>query len=261
MIRNTEDRKDYMGVITWHKSSGPQESLFGSEIKTGTPITIAIHQATLERDCSTDRIYPDHRPIIEIELTPLQWAEFLTSGNNAAGVPCTIVQHDGKRMSKVEERNVADEFSLDMQESFNSFSSGVKNIENTVQTAIEKGSMSKRQLQDLLKQLRCFRENSVGNVKFIKDEFEAAMQSTVVKAKTEINSYIETKILETGMKSLALSSNIAEAKPNPDTDIEQTLLARLNEEIYQPAFDEVRSKTIDEVRSKTISNANEETIC
>lgn len=107
-------RKDYMGTISWSRPYfGAPQPMFGSAIKTSHPVCIRIDRAKVichGCDVSDTSILPDNHPFIEIEMTPLQWAEFLTCGGQAEGVPCTITKVDGHHMSRPEEENVANNY-------------------------------------------------------------------------------------------------------------------------------------------------------
>ena len=81
--------EDYMGMVSWARScNASSRNLFGTEIKTNNPITLRINKAEEIRDLSRNW-YHSLEQIVEIEMSPVQWAEFLTSGNTS-GVPCTI---------------------------------------------------------------------------------------------------------------------------------------------------------------------------
>lgn len=73
-------RKDYMGTISWSRPYfGAPQPMFGSAIKTSHPVRIRIDRANVichGGDASDTSILPDNHPFIEIEMTPLQWAEF-----------------------------------------------------------------------------------------------------------------------------------------------------------------------------------------
>lgn len=64
--------KDYMGTIGWSKMQcgGPQ-NMFGSEIKTNTPIRISITSAHVTRRESDFYVSPGDKHYVEVELTPV----------------------------------------------------------------------------------------------------------------------------------------------------------------------------------------------
>lgn len=209
MSQSSEElpRKDYMGTISWSRPRfGAPQPMFGSAIKTSDPICIRIDRATVMchgGDVSDTSILADNHPYIEVEMTPLQWADFLTSCGQAEGVPCTITRVDGKFMSRPKEENIADNYFKATHERFDDFSEGMKRFEKTLADAIGSGkTMSKSQMKDMLSDMQCFRINSVANVNYLRERFMEEMGKIVVKAKSEVNSYAEMRLHDLGVKCL-----------------------------------------------------------
>lgn len=196
--------KDYMGTISWSRvQCGGAQTMFGSEIKTNTPIRISVTSASVTRRESDFYVSPGSKHYVDVELTPVQWAEFLTSGNVYGGVPCTIKEVNGKQTSPVEPFGVVEVYEVATEEKFNEFQEGAKRIEQRLQSALDSGKpMRKTEIQEILHELKCFRQNSVANVKYVKDRFKEEMSGVVAKAKAEINAYAERKLIETGVQCL-----------------------------------------------------------
>ena len=136
-------------------------------------------------------------------MTPLQWAEFLTCGGQAEGVPCTITKVDGKYMGKPEEESIADNYLEATNEHFDEFANGIKRFEKELSDAIESGKpLSKTKMQEMLSNMKSFRNNSVANLDFVRTRFMEEMGNIVVKAKTEVNAYAESHLREMGIKCL-----------------------------------------------------------
>lgn len=208
MSKNFEElpQKDYMGTISWSRPYfGAPQPMFGSAIKTSHSVCIRIDRAHVIRhgDAADTSILPDNRPYIEVEMTPLQWAEFLTCGGQSEGVPCTITRVGGKSMSRPEEESVADSYLEATNEHFDEFSDGIKRFEKQLSDAIDSGKpMSKTQMKELLQNMKWFRQNSVANLEFLRTRFMEEMGKIVVKAKTEVNAYAESRLRDLGIKCL-----------------------------------------------------------
>ena len=195
MFDNEKTRnEDYMGMISWSKSyNASPRNLFGTEIKTDNPITLRISKAEETRDLSRNW-YHSLGQIVEIEMSPIQWAEFLTSGNTS-GVPCTIRYIGGQRMSDPKETVMFNDYNEEVEEHFDEF----KEIENVVKNAIDsKKPMGLKDLNSLL----CKIHNAISNVDFVKDSFKEDMNNIVGKAKAEFNAYVENRIHEIGIEEL-----------------------------------------------------------
>lgn len=205
-----EIKKDYMGLISWNRvTCGAPQPLFGSDIKTDSPVCIRICQAHISEDPCYDglpehrRIFGKHPCMLEIEMTPIQWAEFLTAGHVDDGVPCTITHINGKRTEPVQARNVAAEYDIHIQNKFDEFENSFKRMEQTVQDVLDSGkSMSKSQMKELLRSMSIARQNTVANIKYARDRFKEDMASIVVKAKAEVNAYAELRLGNYGVKCI-----------------------------------------------------------
>ena len=199
MFDNEKTRnEDYMGMISWSKSyNASPRNLFGTEIKTDNPITLRINKAEETRDLSRNWYHPLGR-IVEIEMSPIQWAEFLTS-SNTSGVPCTIRYIGGQRMSDPKETEIFNDYNEEVEKHFEEF----KEIENVIKSAIDsKKPMGLKDLNSLL----CKIHNAMSNVDFVKDSFKEDMNNIVGKTKAEFNAYVENRIHEIGIESFRKDS-------------------------------------------------------
>ena len=195
MFDNEKTRnEDYMGMVSWSKSyNASPRNLFGTEIKTDNPITLKISKAEETRDLSRNW-YHSLGQIVEIEMSPIQWAEFLTSGNTS-GVPCTIRYIGGQRMSDPKETEIFNDYNEEVEEHFDKF----KEIEDVVKSAIDsKKPMGLKDLSSLLNKIH----NAIAKVDFVRDSFKEDMGKIVGKAKAEFNAYVENRIHEIGIEEL-----------------------------------------------------------
>lgn len=213
--------KDYMGKISWSRlQCGGAMPLFGSDIKTDHPICVRINKAEIDRTTSSYNcdaaIFEHHRPFIEVMLTPVQWAEFLTAGN-CGGVPCTITQVDGKQMSSVEETNGAAEFDADFKTAFDKTAHKLAAYEKNINDILASGkTMNKTQMKDLAQNLKWAREGYLSDIDYIRTRFTEDMAGIVAKAKAEVSAYVQTHI---GESQLAL--NIMPSNEKSETSYEE----------------------------------------
>lgn len=219
-----EIHKDYMGKISWNRiNCGGSVPMFGSDIKTNTPVCISIYEASESTDpeerCMAHSITTKHPPIMQIEMTPVQWAEFLTAGTVDDGVPCTITRRDGKRTSPVIPRSIVKDYNQLVANKFDAFQTGIATIEQKIRETLESGkSLGKNDMRELLSNLSTVRVNTVENLKFASHCFQEDIAKAVVKAKTEVNAYAETRLGPMGIKCL---TNETEDAPD-DPEASQT---------------------------------------
>lgn len=88
-IRNDKN----IGLITISRSYGGSDSRFvGSTVPSDTAITIKIQQAEKSSNQFQKETFYGKQNIVEVEMTPNQWAELITTLNYSTGTPCTITQ-------------------------------------------------------------------------------------------------------------------------------------------------------------------------
>ena len=122
--------EDYMGMINWSKTSGSSRALFGTQIETQDPIKLEICHAEECRDLSSNWYFPK-KQIIEVEMSPIQWAEFLTSGNTS-GVPCTIKYLNREKMSEPHPSTIIEDYNYEVEEHFDEFGKSFDKVAETL---------------------------------------------------------------------------------------------------------------------------------
>lgn len=194
--------EDYMGMIGWSRcSSSGSIPLFGTEIKTSSPIKLEIRRAEEIRELSRNWYHPKNQ-IIEVEMTPIQWAEFLTSGNTS-GVPCTLRYVDCKKMSDVKSSTIMEDYNKEIAESFDEFENSFDKVAETLKNQIDSNKpMGKKALEELLREIKILKQNTVANVNCVKDSFKKDLGKIVGQAKAEFNAYVENRIHEIGIESI-----------------------------------------------------------
>lgn len=201
---NEVKSEDYMGMVAWHRNMGTPRTLFGTEIQSN-PITLTIKRASEERYLNRNW-YHEEKPIVEIEMSPVQWAEFLTNGNTT-GVPCTIVHIEGKSMSKPKISEIAKQYSKEVEESFDRFGGSFDDITKIIKSTLDANkSMSKKQMEEILSIIDTAKYKVVADAKYVKSSFKEDMEEILTKAKAEFNAYTETRIREIGIEALKKDS-------------------------------------------------------
>lgn len=204
-MNESKKEEDYMGMISWSKLSGGARPMFGTEIETANPIRLTISHAEEIRDLSRYWFHP-RKKIVEIEMTPIQWAEFLTSGG-MSGIPCTVKQVNGEYMSEPKPSDIAKVYDKEVEEHFDEFDNSLKKIDEIIKSAIDSNKpMGKKALEELRNIIDTARYKTVADVKFVKDSFKEDMEGMVTKAKAEFNAYVENRVHEIGIETIKKDS-------------------------------------------------------
>jgi len=185
-----------------HGGGGDGISLFGSSIKNNNVISLHIYQAEVKRDLSQDW-YHTREPIIEILLSPLQFAELLTTMNVGGGVPGTLIHHNGENFTLPKMPEKAEEFKeeigKDFEEIIHKINEAGKIIENLIDDPKPIGKQVRKQLKDLVSS---FRNTIEHHFPFILKQFSRQLARTVTEAKAEVDAFVEHTIVQTGIEEL-----------------------------------------------------------
>jgi hypothetical protein len=178
-------------------------SLFGSSVKNHQVISLRITQADLTRNLSSDWIHGDIKPIIEVLLTPLQFAELLTTLNVGSGVPATLVQHNGKRFDIPEFPSHAEQFRDEIKGDLETVISKMREAEKAITDLIEDprpvGKAVRKNLRDMVVSYRNFIEE---HIPFVVSQFAKQINRTIVEAKADVDAFVQDTVVRTGIAEL-----------------------------------------------------------
>jgi hypothetical protein len=199
-------KHESFGMISYSRQqTNSKKLLFGSSIQTGTVIGFSIHEAELHRDLHKDWFFQS-KPIIDILLTPNQFAEFLTNGNTT-GVPCTITYRQDKKENHgmiegvtVENKRVL--FEKEFKESLSEVSGRVRTFVKGVSDILNKQTVSKKDREELISMAKMVAQQIDSNLPFVQKSFNEAMDKTVTEAKAEFEAAIDHKVYTLGLEAL-----------------------------------------------------------
>lgn len=205
------------GMISAHRSNcSHDKNFYGSETKHNNFIVLEVHTSDVTRGLRQDWYYAD-RKLIQVALTPLQWAELLTT-MNTSGVPCTLeyVNGEGRIDNPPELTDKVDLHKMEFEESLHDTLSRIKDALNSLETGIAEGK-GKRVLREQLDKLKTQTQNLEPNMKFAINQFDKHVNKVLTENKQKIESLIEHKIITLGKE--ALLQNISEQIPSDKTGI------------------------------------------
>jgi len=202
------------GEVTEHESygmvgivrtaqSGPGTSLFGSSIKHSNTIHLRIKKAKVNRHLNQDR-YHGKEQLIDIELSPTQFAEMITSLNIGDGVPCTLRYiKDHKLLEDPPEMKQREIFEQEFQTEVDA----VKNLYQKEYVEVKnllslKGPMKvsdKKKITSFLFELTRIIDD---HLPFLQKSFNESIDKTVLDAKGEVEAFVMNKVTSLGLKGL-----------------------------------------------------------
>lgn len=191
--------------ISHAQVSGGGYNLFGSPLETHhTVMCISIRRC--ERDHTLGRDWFFGRDeIIEVMLSPMQFAELITTPNVGNGVPCTIRHLHGEIIdnppSEATERvKVKTHFADDMKK----LAGRLKKMQADVNTVLSKpkSEIKPGELADLKNRIQLFVQDIESNIPFMLESFDEATDKVTTSAKAEIDAFITGAVHKLGFERL-----------------------------------------------------------
>jgi hypothetical protein len=201
ILGKEEEHPSYGAITISRVTSGRAEPLFGSSIKHSTFIRLRIHKSSLRRNLNTDRHFAgDH--IVEVDLSPAQFAEAITSHGLGSGTPCTIRSIHGKQVPSPTIVSKQEQFAAEFADDVKKVGTKLDNVIAEMQKFCEQPNFGKRERQEFLKRLENIRMEISSNMPFVAEQFTEQMHQTVHEAKSEVEAFVSMKIHDAGLQAL-----------------------------------------------------------
>lgn len=196
-------------------SSNKRVPLYGTANECRETIRLSIHSSVHNRDLNRDWYFTDEE-LIEVEMSPAQFAEMITSLNIGSGTPVTIRRIKGQDL--IEDPPYKADQELFNKEFNDKVQSVMKDMDQLIDQAKElknQKSVTKKALMDLMANLETVQREIRSNMPFVAKSFEEHMSNVVSSAKIEFEAFVEGKIHSAGMEALrdqAPKNNLLEGK-------------------------------------------------
>jgi hypothetical protein len=183
--------------------SGDGASLFGSSVKNSNIISLTIHRTELNRHLSQDWYHANSKPIIEVLLSPLQFAELLTTMNVGFGVPGTLVRHEDEHFDLPEYPSRAEQFrneaADDLKTVIDNMNKAGKVLEDMLEDPKPMGKQARKELKNLVESYCRMIED---HLPYVLNQFSKQMAKTVTEAKADVDAFVQDTIVKTGIAEL-----------------------------------------------------------
>jgi hypothetical protein len=198
-----EEHESY-GLIRFGRQQGGHNNLFGSSLTHSSRICLTISRGCVYRRLNNDW-YSSGDELIEVYMSPAQFAEAITNQNMGVGVPCTLSYVNGVRMADCPERTesqlIKDDFKEKMKEVVAKFDDSIKEINGVL---ANKKTLTKADRETISNALSRLRMEVGQNVPFVHDQFDEATSKTIHEAKLEIEAFYTHAITLAGKTALGL---------------------------------------------------------
>jgi hypothetical protein len=158
----------------------------------------------LIRDADIDWYRGKNPSIVEIDLSPSQFAELLTSMNVGDGVPCTIARRDGSMIDKpaesipTEQEHVKTQYRDAIRKSFSSLRGASKRL----QEILEKKTITTKDRRAIRKLFDDTTANLEANADYGVTAFEEVAEKVITEAKANVDNFVTTALTRLGLEHL-----------------------------------------------------------
>lgn len=203
---DTERHESY-GLVSFSRRTGNPGTLFGSPLTDhGAYITLSIKRGVriTSGGSGTDRFYSSIRgDIVEVDMSPAQFAELLTTMNIGMGVPCTIRAIENKRVENppaklLEVEKVQLQYKKHAKEAADALVEGQREVDELLQ----KKTLSKQERSRISWVIGKVRQHLESTAPFMLEMFEEAAQKITSHAKAEVDAFVTHNLLIEGIRAV-----------------------------------------------------------
>ena len=187
-------------TVQFSRVTGSKE-FFGSSVKSHSWIQLRVFKATLQSSFGHDQARQG-RQLLEVDLSPSQFAELLTTMNYGVGVFGTLNYFNGQHIEKYEappSEMVRTEGYIE-QHLTEAFERHNENIAR-MKAVIENSKLNKKDKEQMLHELRVD-AHLESNFKFYKERLRETASKLIVQAKAEVEAHITSSISNAGLEAI-----------------------------------------------------------
>ena len=191
-------------VSHWHANPGVR--LFGSDLVHGSGITLKFQSAIKDRGLSNDW-HHGREYLLQVDMSHSQWSRLVSASGQGDGVPVTVnamrtgplVINPGIAEPEATRREQhGEEMAANLRAKLEAMHAQVDLL-----GAMLDGSISKRELRELHKNMLHHVSGLPGTVRFIFDQFAEATEKVAEDAKAEVEAHVMGVAQHLGLQSLA----------------------------------------------------------
>jgi hypothetical protein len=189
--------------VSFHRITG-QRRFFGSSVESQTWVELKVCPAELHHHLGSDSVYSANQPLIEVALSPAQFAELLTTMNSGPGVPGTLQEFNGKSVEQLPEietetHRIREHFEKIMRNRSQEFRDALAEVTTLFE---EKKSLNKGDCKKIIDTLRTMVNQFSDSAPFYLGQFEEAAEKIAVQTKAEVDAFITHAVQSTGLEVL-----------------------------------------------------------
>lgn len=169
------------------------KALYGSSIKHSNTIRLRLYGSYMQRHLNHNW-YHNKGLKFEVEMSPTQWAEFISSIGIGGGTPCTIKFDNNGFVESPPDFHTRDTFDTEFKDSISYASREITDVIKETKEIFSKKSLNKADKEAILSNLYQVERVLKDTIPFIQESFGEAMNQTVHEAKGELEGWIASKV-------------------------------------------------------------------
>lgn len=205
----TRDDHPSYGTISWSRVTGGSSEkthLFQSDLDHHDTIVVRVAHASLDRGLGNDWVH-SRDTIVEVEMSPSQFTQFLTAPNSGDRVPCTIrvTEKDGQIERKFKDTRYA-KYKAEMEDDLVELREKIDGIMSFAESLEAGKTVKKGEYKALVGQLAMLKQHVYSNIPFMKEQAHRHMSKVVEEGKVAIEAYIDGRLRDAGLEHLQSSA-------------------------------------------------------
>jgi hypothetical protein len=191
------------GFVQVSRVSG-HNALFASPFKHQHFMTLTIGRSTRQRSLGRDWHFGGlTHGLVEIALSEAQWAHMVSSVGMGGGVPCTLRYVGGARMEDCPEQADVERFHDDIERDAKAAMKFMNAALAKMQALADDKAPTKEKRKEVLAELQRAQKAMTDSAPFMVKQLHEHMDKVVHAAKTEVEAYVHSTIVEAGIQKLA----------------------------------------------------------
>ena len=177
-------------------------SLFDSPLRHHHAIKVFITHAAKVRNLSQDWVHAEEE-IVEVYMSEVQFANFVTSAGIAGGTPCTLNRLQGKSIQQCPEEHTRESFENDVKDDLKELKGALAELNKLVEDIAAKPRLTADDKAKPREAAHTAYSKVSDSLPFVHQQFTEAMDKTVSTAKAEIGAHVQHVIKQAGLEKIA----------------------------------------------------------
>lgn len=182
-------------------TTSPGVMMNGSTIRHSHGISLHISKAEEHRYLHSDHVFGNIKDIIEVWLSPMQFADLLTQMNVGTGVPGTMIYHNGKKFDCPSVPSKSEQFKKETKERVDNIVMSLKRALSLATKYLDK-QPTKSERKEMVSAIKDVESELHSGLPFLMSQFSEQMEKTVTDAKASVDAFVDQAVLKTGLKTL-----------------------------------------------------------